>query len=423
MELSEAPVMEPVKRGFKKTEVGVIPEDWNVRTVGELAEFANGKPHEDHVDSRGRYSLITLDSIDIRGKLKSEHRRIDFLDNSLHQNDLVIILSDIAHARLLGLCDVIPENGRYVLNQRVGRLRPTLEADPQFLRLQINLRQEHFRSRGQGTSQRHIYRRDIDVLKIPFPRLEEQRAIATALSDVDGLLGSLDALIAKKKAIKQGAMQQLLTGKQRLPGFKGEWVEKPLSAVGTISGAGVDKLTRTNELHVRLLNYMDVFRKDFIRSADIAQWVTAPAHKATRCAIQKGDVFFTPSSEMRKDIAISAVAMEDLPDAVYSYHLVRLRLNEPWDLTFRTYAFKTNHFIQQAETTCEGSGTRYVITLKKFRELVVRYPADVKEQTAIATVLSDMDAEIGALQARRAKTGLLKQGMMQELLTGRTRLI
>jgi type I restriction enzyme S subunit len=132
-------------------------------------------------------------------------------------------------------------------------------------------------------------------------------------------------------------------------------------------------------------------------------------------------VFFTPSSETRDDIGISAVAIEDIPDAAYSYHVVRLRLKEDWDLLFRTYAFKTRAFLDQAETLCDGSGTRYVISQGKFRSMTLKVPP-VPEQTAIAAVLSDMDAEIGALERRLAKTRALKQGMMQELLTGKTRL-
>ena len=178
----------------------------------------------------------------------------------------------------------------------------------------------------------------------PLPPLPEQRAIAAALSDVDALLGGLDRLIAKKRDLKQAAMQQLLTGQTRLPGFSGEWEVKRLGEVGETSSAGVDKKLRRDEEPVRLVNYLDVYHKDFIYSCDLNHWVTAPTHQLRRCAVKKGDVFFTPSSETRNDIGLSAVAMEDIPDAAYSYHVARLRLQEPWDLRFRTYAFKTKHF-------------------------------------------------------------------------------
>jgi type I restriction enzyme S subunit len=114
--------------------------------------------------------------------------------------------------------------------------------------------------------------------------------------------------------------------------------------------------------------------------------------------------------------------MEDIPDAAYSYHVVRLRLTEQWDLRFRNYAFKTRAFLDQAETLCDGSGTRYVISQDKFKGMTVNVPC-IREQTAIATILFDMDAEIAGLETKLAKTRQLKQGMMQELLTGRIRLV
>ena len=125
---------------------------------------------------------------------------------------------------------------------------------------------------------------------------------------------------------------------------------------------------------------------------------------------------------MPDDIGCSAVAMEDISDGVYSYHIVRLRLKTDWDLYFRAYIFDTNEFLNQASKQCEGSGTRYVITLPKFRAMTVRFPPNVEEQHAIASVLADMDAEIAALEQRRDKTIAIKQGMMQQLLTGRVRL-
>lgn len=201
-----------------------------------------------------------------------------------------------------------------------------------------------------------------------------------------------------------------------------DWEVKKLGEIGEITGAGIDKKLKSDEIPVRLVNYLDVFHKNFIYSKDLNHWVTAPVKQFRRCAVKKGDIFFTPSSEMRYDIGISAVAMEDIPDAGYSYHVDRLRLFDDWDLAFRTYIFKTKYFLDQAETICEGSGKRYVISLTKFREMTVRYPVDKSEQTAIAVVLSDTDALIEYLGKLIAKKKAIKQGAMQQLLTGKKRL-
>ena len=303
-------------------------------------------------------------------------------------------------------------------------VRPSTGVDARFLQRVLSSPKvvSAIEDTSVGSTMINLNQSTLSGLAIQAPPIQEQRAIATALSDVDALLAKLDQLIAKKRDLKQATMQQLLTGQTRLPGFDGEWVMKRLGSIGEVSGSGVDKKIHHDQSPVRLLNYMDVYRKDFIASSDLNHWVTATLDQARRCAIKQGDVFFTPSSETRDDIAHTAVALEDIDDAAYSYHVVRLRINEPWDLRFRTYAFKTREFLSQAETICDGGGTRYVISLGKFRDLKVNVPPK-DEQAAIATVLSNMDAELTTLEARRDKTRAIKQGMMQELLTGRIRLV
>jgi type I restriction enzyme S subunit len=190
---------------------------WKEGLLGDLVSFINGKPYEPYIVSIGKYNVITLDSIDIHGKLKDEHRQANFCHELLKKRDIVMVLSDIAHAKLLGLCDLIPEDGKYVLNQRMGRIRLLDDGDPRYFRLQINAHQDHFRSRGQGTSQKHIYKRDVNDLLIAVPPTkEEQTAIATILSDMDTEIEKLESELTKWRDIKQGMMQTLLTGKIRL---------------------------------------------------------------------------------------------------------------------------------------------------------------------------------------------------------------
>ena len=260
-------------------------------------------------------------------------------------------------------------------------------------------------------------------LLAPYPKPKEQTAIANVFFKVDGLIENLANLIQKKRRIKKGVMQELLTGKGRLPGFDGEWEERKLGEIGDISGSGVNKKIIPGEKPVRLVNFMDVYKRNFIYSKDLYHEVTSPFNKAAKCAVNKGDVFFTPTSETQDDIGFSAVAMEDISDGVYSYHVVRLRLREPWNLLYRAYAFKTADFYNQAGKYSQGSGTRYVITQADFAEINVKYPSDAEEQKAIASTIFQMDQEINHLQKLKHKYQLIKQGMMQQLLTGKIRLI
>jgi type I restriction enzyme S subunit len=267
-----------------------------------------------------------------------------------------------------------------------------------------------------GGAQPNLNLEQIGNFKIPLPPLHEQTAIANALSDMDVLISQTEKLIEKKKAIKQGAMQELLKPKEG-------WVTKTLGEIGLISGAGVDKKIKANENAVRLLNYMDVYKRDFIYSKELNHWVSAPANKLYHCSVKQGDVFFTPSSETRTDIGLAAVAMEDISDAVYSYHVMRFRLLQDWDLKFRGYIFQTKNFLDQTEKMCEGGGKRYVLTMPKFRALLITYPESTIEQKKISSKLWDMDQELILLTTKLTKLKQQKQGMMQALLTGKIRLI
>ena len=418
-----------MKLGFKHTELGIIPEAWDLKPLTAITDnimvgIASAATHA--YRSKGvplfRNQNIKPGKLDDSDLLfVAPEYEAAFKNKRLRAGDLVTMRTGYP-----GVTAVVP--AQYESSQSfttlITRPRPQ-QADSFFLCYFINseLGRKFFEQSQIGGAQKNVNAATLRQMAIPLPNLPEQRAIAQSLGDVDSLIASLDRLIAKKRDIKQATMQQLLTGKTRLPGFSGKWNVKALGELGTISGGGVDKKIKPGEVKVRLVNYMDVYRRNLIRSVELEHVVSAPPDQASRCAVRKGDVFFTPSSEMPYDIAASAVAAEDIPDACYSYHVARLRLHEEWDIPFRAYAFKTQAFLDQAAKTCEGSGVRYVISQGKFRQLTLKYPADRSEQAAIATVLSDMDAELATLEQRSDKPRALKQGMMQELLTGRTRLV
>jgi len=421
-----------VKPGYKQTEVGVIPEEWELSSLARVADVRGGVAKNSNIAISDPISVHYLRVANVQdgfldladmGEIKIS--RQDLKRYSVLPGD--VLMNEGGDLDKLGRGAIWDgEFSPCVHQNHVFVVRCKSQLLPQFLNVWTEIKpvRRFFLIAGkQTTNLASISKSSLSELPVALPPLPEQVAIAAALSDVDALLAKLDQLIAKKRDLKQAAMQQLLTGQTRLPGFSGAWEVKRLGEIGEISGAGVDKKISPNEPPVRLLNYLDVYKKDFLRSGDFSHEVTAKPDQVRRCSVQRGDVFFTPTSEVRDDIGHSAIAVEDIPDVVYSYHVVRLRLYESWDVLYRAYAFKNKDFMNQASTQCEGSGTRYVITLPKFRAITVRFPVDVAEQTAIAAVLSDMDADIAALEARRDKTRAIKQGMMQELLTGRIRLV
>ena len=402
-----------MRPGFKQTDAGRIPEDWESTSLQDIVEFGNGRPHEGDVTAHGQYFLITLDSIGADGQLKAEHKRLDHYDGSLRRDDMVTVLSTVVsnleQGNILGLCDLIPEDNKYVLNQRMGRLRIRGDGVPQFVRLQMNRRRDHFQSRGQGTSQKHIYRRDIYSLAIPFPSTIEQRAIAAALSDADALLGGLDRLIAKKRDLKQAAMQQLLTDQTRLPGFSGAWEELEFGEIASIRNAKVVASSVPSGTQcVELESIGGEGSGRLLMSTDATGM-------SSKYSFKKGDVLFGRLRAYLRKYWLATF------DGICS--------TEIWPLIARDArlcgAFL--HLLVQTNEFVNAAGVSYGTHMPRsdwtvLSKLVVRLPP-LPEQTAIAAVLSDMDAELAALEARRDKTRDLKQAMMQELLTGRTRLL
>ena len=228
-------------------------------------------------------------------------------------------------------------------------------------------------------------------MRVPLPSLCRQREAARVLAMWDTAIDETQALVRMMRTRRDGLAYITLEREA------GSWRRSRLCDLGTVSGSGVDKTSVSGESPVLLANFLDVMHHDFLTADNLTQWVTAPDSKAQSCCLRRGDVLFTPSSEIRGDIARSAVVVEDIPSGVYSYHVVRFRLDEEWDLRFRAYAFKTSDFYRQAYTLCEGSGQRYVLNLSTFRMMTVRVP-DAQTQRSIGRVLATADSEIEVLE-------------------------
>ncbi len=192
-------------------------DKWKTITLGEVCEYQNGDSNEENIINNGNYLLITLNSIDINGRLKKEHKRINQGKPILYKNDIVMILSDIAHGFLLGLSAVIDENNKYILNQRVGLLRPKKQINSLFLSYLINLNQLYFKKHGQGSSQLNLSKGDIINFQLYIPlNIEEQNFIVKTISKADEEIELLNKQLDLYTEQKKGLMQNLLTGKVRV---------------------------------------------------------------------------------------------------------------------------------------------------------------------------------------------------------------
>jgi restriction endonuclease S subunit len=198
--------------------------------------------------------------------------------------------------------------------------------------------------------------------------------------------------------------------------MKDNWPRVRLGDIGTISGSGVDKKIYPGEKPITLLNYLDAYHNDVVCRKDLNFVVSASDKQIKQCSVEKGDIFFTPTSETPDDIARCCTVAESMPDVVYSYHIVRLRPQVPVDSLFLVYACSTPDFRMQTQQACVGSGTRYVITLPKFKDLEISLPS-LAEQKRIAGALGLVDGYRVVLSELREKYEAMKRAMVKKLLS------
>ena len=410
-----------VKPGYKQTAVGVIPEEWYIKTLGSLTSlltngfvgtatsaYVNG---EDGVLYIQGYN-VQENGFNFRGikrVSKSFHTRNQ--KSCLQSGDLLTIQTGD-----IGVTTVVPPElvGANCHALVISRLNKRV-SDPSFYCQYFNSEQGRaaFKEIETGTTMKHLNCGDMKRLFLPSPPVEEQRSIATALGDVDALLRALARLIAKKRDLKQAAMQQLLTGQTRLAGFSGEWEETTLGAIGEcIIGLTYHP---DNVVEHGLL----VLRSSNVQGGRLAYEnnVHVDIEVNERLITRQGDILICVRNGSRTLIGKSAVIDECAAGTTFGAFMTVYRTVH-W--RFISHAFQSESIQRQIRDNI--GATINQITNKDMKALRLKLPSS-SEQTAIAAVLTDMDAELAALEQRLTKTRALKQGMMQELLTGRTRLL
>ena len=417
--------------GYKQTEVGVIPEDWEVKRLASLVDPSRGIRYgivqPGKFDPQGRYMIRGQDYS--RGWVDpSELFRVGAAIEERYRNarvkrgDLLITIVGAG----TGTVEEVPDwlDGAN-LTQTTARIAIAPQrADSGFCKLTLQSHTGRTQVAGyiKGAAQPGLNCGDIEKFLLPLPPTQtEQRAIAGALSDVDRLLGALARHIAKKRDLKQAAMQQLLTGQTRLPGFHDDWDQVRLGDLFSFKN-GLNKGKEFFGYGTPIVNYMDVFRSSAIHSSNLEGRVSLSKAELKNFDVKKGDVFFTRTSETTEEIGIASVVLDEPTDTVFSGFVLRARpVDERLNDGFKAYCFGSASVRKQI--TSKASYTTRALTNGRILSEVLLPLPSLSEQTAIVTVLSDMDAELVALEQRRDKTRDLKQAMMQELLTGKTRLI
>ena len=259
---------------------------------------------------------------------------------------------------------------------------------------------------------------DLLASHVPLPHPAEQREIAEALSDVDMLLGALEALITKKRAIKQAAMQQLLTGNTRLPGFNCEWETKRLGELGTFSkGYGI-KRDEVSQEGFPCIRYGEIYtRYGTVVSSPVTR--VPPYVAESALPIKAGDILFAGSGETAEEIGRCVTYLGE--DQAFAGGDIVVLTPVFQNSLFLGYLLNHSTVAVQKARMAQGDAVVH-ISAANLGQVQISLPP-IEEQTGIAGVLSEMDAEIDVLEERRNKTRAVKQGMMEQLLIGRVRLV
>jgi len=410
-----------LKHGYKQTEVGVIPEDWEVKALGEIGEVLIGLTYKP-TDVR-QHGTLVLRSSNIQNDTLAFEDNV-FVETTIperirvQRGDVLVCVRN-GSRDLIGKSVLLDERtegmtfGAFmaVYRSQIGNLTSYL-FQSSILKRQIN---EHL-----GATINQITNKSLNSFRIPIPPTEvEQQAIAEALSNVDGLLGGLDRLIAKKRDLKQAAMQQLLTGQTRLPGFQGEWEVKTI-------GDSIDLVTgfpfpseQYCDSGIRLLRGSNVKRGATDWTSDLVQYWPSMTPSIARYELREGDLVIAMDGSL-VGRSYARLQHQDLP-AVLLQRVARIR-SAKLDIRFLTQFVGSSTFISYCDSVKTVTAIPH-ISPSDIRNFTIPIPSDIAEQVAIAEVLTHMDEELEALEQRRDKTRALKQAMMQELLTGRTRLV
>ncbi len=412
-----------LKPGYKQTEVGVIPEEWGVKPFQSLANIERGKftarPRNDPKYYGGEIPFIQT------GDVRNSGGWINRYSQTLNREGLKVsklfprgtlfftIAANIGDVGFAGFDTACPDS--LVAITSVNRI------DKRWLAHELGRRKASFENLASHNAQLNINLEKLRPYLLPVPPLAEQEAIAEALSDADALIESLEQLLAKKRQLKQGAMQELLTGKKRLPGFSGEWEMKRLGNTAILK-ARIGWQGLTTAEYRDSGNYYLVtgteFKDGYI-DWNNCHYVDESRYKQDKyIQLKEHDVLVTKDGTIGK---ITFVANLPKPATLNSGVFVIRPVEDAFHPEFFYYLLCSNAFTEFLIQLSAGSTINHLYQ-KDFVGFVYETPATIDEQTAIAAILSDMDAEIAALEAKLTKARQLKQGMMQELLTGRIRL-
>jgi len=404
----------------------MIPEDWEVGTLTSVSQesMQNGVFFEPARKGKGIRLInvgdlytnvpINIDSLELFDATQTECERFRVADGDIFFTRSSVVPSGIAQ------CNIYRNNRDEpaVFDSHVIRLRPDIrKVIPAYLfRFCVSSIARHYLvSHAKTGTMTTIDQTVLGMCPVVLPPLAEQEAIAAALSDADALIEALEQLIAKKRQVKQGAMQELLTGKRRLPGFSGEWEVKRLSEMAELkNGYAFKSSTYTPLGHFNIVTIANV-QDGYMDLAACNKVDTLPDDLQPHHRLQFGDTLISMTGNVGRVCRVSEASC-----------LLNQRVGKMvpsgYDSDFLFVLLSQRRFLVAMAGKAKG-GAQGNLSVPDIMEFQFAIPPTKSEQTSIAAILSDVDAEIAALEEKLAKARQVKQGMMQMLLTGKVRLV
>ena len=421
-----------IETRFKDTEVGRIPEEWQLDRLKENFEFkTNNTLSRDTLSDSGIIQDVHYGDVLVKygSHLDVQKDDVPYIsDDGFRASSFIsdgdVIIADTAEDETVGKATEVLNvgNNKLVSGLHTMWLHPVNQEKYAlgYLGYAFNASIYHNQLLPlmQGTKVTSVSKSAIKDTHIVVPSKSEQTRIATALSNVDALIAELGKLIEKKRAIKQGAMQQLLTGKKRLKGFSEPWVEKKLGEDATILRGGsprpIEDYITDSQDGLNWIKIGDVKPEDkYLRKT--AEKIKKEGLSKTR-QVKKGDFILSNSMSFGRPYIL------DIDGCIHDGWLVIQDYQEAYDMQFLYYILCSDAIMNQYVSMAAGSSVQN-LNKEKVTNVLLYAPTSLQEQSAIASVLTSMDNEISALEAKEAKYEQIKQGMMQQLLTGKIRLV
>lgn len=423
--------MVEMKSGYKMTEVGVIPEDW------EVCELKNHLVLLTDYDANGSFADMASNVVTTTGngyawyvratdlEQQSSLSEVKYVDEKsyrfLRKSTLYggeVLLAKRGEIGKVYYFQMKTKRATLAPNLYLLKLKDTINSYFLFSLFKSTFGQNLLKSINASTSLGAIYKDDVKGLNILIPPFEEQASIATALSDVDSLISALTKKIEKKKAIKQGLMQQLLTGKKRLPGFCGDWMTYSIEELFELGNGYTPSKAITSFWFNGTIPW---FRMEDIRLhgrilKDSIQHITLKAVKGGRL-FPKDSIILSTTATIGEHAWLN---VDSLANQQFTF---LMRKRSCCDTISVKYFFYYCYILGDWCRANINEGGLMAVNMEDLRKYNFAIPPTISEQTAIANILSDCDSEIAALKEKRDKYKEIKQGMMQQLLTGKIRLI